>query len=154
MDRFWEAHDFIIKAMTSHDEPVQLGERAFPLSPGEHLAAAMAAAASAGVEHDGQQDATREKLGRARLVMATLGTGYATRALYDAYREGYACKRPARRRRRSLRLSRLGGGRAQRDAKRAGAASWSRAIRASARIVFRRSAIRPAISRSRTMCAC
>ena len=21
MDRFWEAHDFIIKAMTSHDEP-------------------------------------------------------------------------------------------------------------------------------------
>ncbi len=21
MDRFWEAHDFIIKAMTTHDEP-------------------------------------------------------------------------------------------------------------------------------------
>ena len=49
MDRFWEAHDFIIKAMTTHDEHVQLGRRVLPLSPGQHLAAGVAGAASAGV---------------------------------------------------------------------------------------------------------
>ena len=39
MDRFWEAHDFIIKAMTSHDEPFNWEGEYLPLPAGQHLAA-------------------------------------------------------------------------------------------------------------------
>ena len=91
MDRFWEAHDFIIKAMTQPRRAVQLGGRVLPLSPGEHLAAPGAAAASAGLEHHRQQAQAR-LLGEKGYVMATLGSGYDTRPLYDAYREGYLAK--------------------------------------------------------------
>ena len=49
MERFWEAHDFIIKAMTTHDEDVQLGRRIFSVSSRQRLAAGVAGAASAGV---------------------------------------------------------------------------------------------------------
>ena len=45
--RFWDAHDLILKALTTHDGPVQLGERVLRLPPGQHLAAALSAAASA-----------------------------------------------------------------------------------------------------------
>jgi alkanesulfonate monooxygenase SsuD/methylene tetrahydromethanopterin reductase-like flavin-dependent oxidoreductase (luciferase family) len=51
MDRFWEAHDFIIKAMTTHDGPFNWERRELPLSPRQHLAASLSAAAPAGVEH-------------------------------------------------------------------------------------------------------
>ena len=57
MDRFWEAHDFILKAMTQPRRAVQLGGRVLPLPAGQHLAAAGAAAASAGLDHHRQQGA-------------------------------------------------------------------------------------------------
>ena len=66
MDRFWEALDFIIKAMTTHDRDVQLGGRVFPLPAGERLAAGLAAAASADLDDDGQHHASAHPR-RARL---------------------------------------------------------------------------------------
>jgi len=95
MDRFWEAHDFIIKAMTSHDEPfnwegdhfhyrqVNLWPRPWQ-QPHPPVWSTTGSRGNARV------------LGEHGYVMAVLGTGYATRALYDAYREGYMSKgRPA-----------------------------------------------------------
>ncbi len=95
MDRFWEAHDFILKAMTSHDEPfnwegeyfhyrhVNLWPRPFQ-QPHPPVWSTTSSRTNARV------------LGERGYVMATLGSGYATRALFDAYREGYVSKgRPA-----------------------------------------------------------
>ena len=59
MDRFWEAHDFIIKAMTSHDAPFNWEGEYLPLPAGQRLAAPGAAAASAGVDHHRQQQRRR-----------------------------------------------------------------------------------------------
>ena len=91
MDRFWEAHDFILKAMTSHDEnfnwegeyfhyrqvniwprPVQQPHPPIWTTTGNRAQAKL--------------------LGEKGYVKATLGTGYATRPLYDAYRAGYLAK--------------------------------------------------------------
>ena len=65
VERFWEAHDLIIKAMTTHDGPFS-GERKFPLPFGQYLAAAMATAASADL---GQRQQPRQRAAgrRARL---------------------------------------------------------------------------------------
>jgi alkanesulfonate monooxygenase SsuD/methylene tetrahydromethanopterin reductase-like flavin-dependent oxidoreductase (luciferase family) len=95
MDRFWDAHDFILKAMTSHDEPfnwesehfhyrqVNLWPRPYQ-QPHPPLWSTTGSRSNARV------------LGERGYVMATLGTGYKTRPLYDAYREGYMSKgRPA-----------------------------------------------------------
>jgi len=67
-----------------------------------------ATAASAGLDHHRQQVAGAA-LGREGLCHATLGWGYATRPLYDAYRAGYLAKwkKPAGR---PCRLSRPGRG--------------------------------------------
>jgi alkanesulfonate monooxygenase SsuD/methylene tetrahydromethanopterin reductase-like flavin-dependent oxidoreductase (luciferase family) len=95
MDRFWESHDFIIKAMTSHGAPfnwesenfhyrqVNLWPRPWQ-EPHPPVWSTTGSPANARV------------LGEKGYVMATLGTGYATRPLFDAYRAGYVSHgRPA-----------------------------------------------------------
>jgi len=92
MDRFWEAHDFIIKAMTSHDEPFNW--------EGEHFHYRQVNIWPRPVQQPhppiwtttGNRNQAR-LLGEKGYAMATLGSGYATRPLYDAYRQGYIAKR-------------------------------------------------------------
>ncbi len=88
MDRFWEAHDFVIKAMTSHDEPfnwesdnfhyrhVNIWPRPYQ-TPHPPVWSTTASRNNARV------------LGEKGYVMAVLGFGYNTRPLYDVYRQGY-----------------------------------------------------------------
>jgi len=89
MDRFWEAHDFILKAMTTHDGPfnwegeffhyrqVNIWPRPYQ-QPHPPVWSTTASKTNARV------------LGERGAVIAVLGSGYNTRALYDAYRAGYA----------------------------------------------------------------
>ena len=110
MDRFWEAHDFIIKAMTTHDgtfnwegeffhyRQVNIWPRVWQ-EPHPPVWSTTGSSTQARV------------LGERGYVMATLGTGYGTRKLYDAYRKGYVGKIRHGARRRPLRLSRPGRGR-------------------------------------------
>ena len=91
MDRFWEAHDFIIKAMTTHDgtfnwegeffhyRQVNVWPRVWQ-EPHPPVWSTTGSSAQARV------------LGERGYVMATLGTGFGTRKLYDAYRKGYIGK--------------------------------------------------------------
>lgn len=88
MERFWEAHDFIVKAMTSHDAPfnwegeffqyrhVNIWPRPYQ-QPHPPVWSTTSSRGNARV------------LGEHGYVMATLGSGYNTRALFDAYREGW-----------------------------------------------------------------
>jgi alkanesulfonate monooxygenase SsuD/methylene tetrahydromethanopterin reductase-like flavin-dependent oxidoreductase (luciferase family) len=95
MDRFWEAHDFIIKAMTTHDrlftwEGEHFHYRHVYLWPRPVQQPHPPVWSTTGTI------ANARALGERGIVMATLGTGYNTRPLYDAYREGYVLKgRPA-----------------------------------------------------------
>lgn len=91
MERFWEAHDFIIKAMTSHDEPFNW--------EGEHFHYRQVNIWPRPLQqpHPPIWSTTGSKsqatlLGEKGYVMATLGSGYATRPLQDAYRAGYQAK--------------------------------------------------------------
>jgi alkanesulfonate monooxygenase SsuD/methylene tetrahydromethanopterin reductase-like flavin-dependent oxidoreductase (luciferase family) len=95
MDKFWEAHDFIIKAMTSHDGPFSWEGQFFhyrnvniwPRPWQQPHPPIWSAAGSLG---------NARMLGERGYVMAVLGSGYKTRPLYDAYREGYMSQgRPA-----------------------------------------------------------
>ena len=95
MDKFWEAHDFIIKAMTSHDGPFNWEGQFFhyrnvniwPRPWQQPHPPIWSAAGSPG---------NARMLGERGYVMAVLGSGYKTRPLYDAYREGYMSQgRPA-----------------------------------------------------------
>jgi alkanesulfonate monooxygenase SsuD/methylene tetrahydromethanopterin reductase-like flavin-dependent oxidoreductase (luciferase family) len=95
MDRFWEAHDFILKAMTSHDEPFNWEGQFFhyrnvniwPRPWQQPHPPIWSAAGSLG---------NARMLGKRGYVMAVLGSGYKTRPLYDAYREAYMSQgRPA-----------------------------------------------------------
>ncbi|MFZ0723728.1 MAG: LLM class flavin-dependent oxidoreductase, partial [Xanthobacteraceae bacterium] len=91
MDRFWEAHDFIIKAMTTHDgtfnwegeffhyRQVNVWPRVWQ-DPHPPIWSTTGSSTQARV------------LGERGYVMATLGTGFGTRKLYDAYRKGYLGK--------------------------------------------------------------
>ncbi len=91
MDRFWEAHDFIIKAMTTHDgtfnwegeffhyRQVNVWPRVWQ-EPHPPIWSTTGSSTQARV------------LGERGYVMATLGTGFGTRKLYDAYRKGYIGK--------------------------------------------------------------
>ncbi|HEX3937164.1 MAG TPA: LLM class flavin-dependent oxidoreductase [Xanthobacteraceae bacterium] len=91
MDRFWEAHDFIIKAMTTHDgtfnwegeffhyRQVNVWPRVWQ-EPHPPIWSTTGSSTQARV------------LGERGYVMATLGTGFGTRKLYDAYRKGYVAK--------------------------------------------------------------
>ncbi len=89
MDRFWEAHDFILKAMTSHEAPFNWESEHFHYrqvniwprpwqQPHPPVWSTTASRSNARV------------LGERGYVIAVLGSGYNTRMLYDAYREGYA----------------------------------------------------------------
>jgi len=95
MDRFWEAHDFIVKAMTSHDQPFNWESEHF------HYRHVNIWPRPWQQPHPPIWSTTGSKnnarvLGERGYVIATLGTGYNTRALYDIYREGYMSKgRPA-----------------------------------------------------------
>jgi alkanesulfonate monooxygenase SsuD/methylene tetrahydromethanopterin reductase-like flavin-dependent oxidoreductase (luciferase family) len=96
MDRFWESHDFILKAMTHQGEPFNWeGEhfhyRHVNIWPRPVQAPHPPVWTTTG-------STTQAKLlGGKGYVMATLGSGYATRPLQDAYRAGYEAKwkRPA-----------------------------------------------------------
>ena len=86
--RFWEVHDFIIKAMTSHDAPFNLESENFHyrhvnIWPRPYQQPHPPVWSTTGSK------ATAEKLGGLGYTMATLGTGYGTRPIYDAYRKGY-----------------------------------------------------------------
>jgi alkanesulfonate monooxygenase SsuD/methylene tetrahydromethanopterin reductase-like flavin-dependent oxidoreductase (luciferase family) len=91
MDRFWEAHDFIIKAMTSHDEPFNWEGKYF------HYRHVNIWPRPYQQPHPPVWSTTSSRtnarvLGERGYVIATLGSGYNTRALFDAYRQGYASK--------------------------------------------------------------
>lgn len=88
MKRFWEAHDFIIKAMTSHDEPFNWeGEffhyRHVNVWPRPYQQPHPPVWGTTGTP------ATARRLAELDYVLATLGTGYRTRSIYDAYRLAY-----------------------------------------------------------------
>src|SRR5271154_6291537 len=96
MDRFWEAHDFILKAMTTHDgtfnwegeffhyRQVNVWPRVWQ-EPHPPIWSTTGSPTQARV------------LGERGYVMATLGTGYGTRKIYDAYRKSYLAKLGRRR---------------------------------------------------------
>ena len=89
MDRFWEAHDFIIKAMTTHDGPFNWESEHF------HYRQVNVWPRPWQQPHPPVWSTTASKtnarvLGERGYVIAVLGSGYNTRSLYDAYREGYA----------------------------------------------------------------
>jgi len=91
MDRFWEALDFIIKAMTTHDElfnwegeyfhyrQVNVWPRVWQ-EPHPPIWTTTGSTTQARL------------LGERGYVMSTLGSGYNTRPLYDAYRNGYVAR--------------------------------------------------------------
>ncbi len=86
--RFWEAHDFIMKALTSHDGPFNWESENFHyrqvnIWPRPYQQPHPPVWSTTG------NLKTAKLLGQKGYVMATLGTGYATRKIYDAYREGY-----------------------------------------------------------------
>jgi alkanesulfonate monooxygenase SsuD/methylene tetrahydromethanopterin reductase-like flavin-dependent oxidoreductase (luciferase family) len=90
-ERFWEAHDFIVKAMTTHDGPFNWESENFHyrqvnIWPRPVQQPHPPVWSTTGSKHNART------LGEKGYVMATLGTGYATRALYDTYREAYRSK--------------------------------------------------------------
>jgi alkanesulfonate monooxygenase SsuD/methylene tetrahydromethanopterin reductase-like flavin-dependent oxidoreductase (luciferase family) len=88
MDKFWEAHDFILKAMTSHDGPFNWEGRFFhyrnvniwPRPWQQPHPPIWSAAGSLG---------NARMLGARGYVMAVLGSGYKTKPIFDAYRESF-----------------------------------------------------------------
>jgi len=91
MDRFWDAHDFIIKAMTSHDAPFNWESEFFHyrhvnLWPRPYQQPHPPVWTTTG------SPINARLVGERGYVMATLGTGYATRPLYDVYRQAYTAK--------------------------------------------------------------
>jgi alkanesulfonate monooxygenase SsuD/methylene tetrahydromethanopterin reductase-like flavin-dependent oxidoreductase (luciferase family) len=95
MDRFWEAHDFILKAMTSHDAPFNWEGEFF------HYRQVNIWPRPWQQPHPPLWSTTNTRLnarvlGERGYVVATLGSGYNTRPIYDAYRQGYVSRgRPA-----------------------------------------------------------
>jgi len=96
MDRFWEAHDFILKAMTSHDAPFNWEGEFFHYRHVNIWPRPVQQPHPPIWTTTGNRSQAR-LLGEKGYVMATLGSGYATRPLYDSYRQGYMAKwrRPA-----------------------------------------------------------
>ncbi len=88
MERFWEAHDFIIKAMTTHDEDFNWDGEYFQYRHVNVWPRVWQEPHPPVWSTTGSSTQARV-LGERGYVMATLGTGYGTRKLYDAYRKGY-----------------------------------------------------------------
>jgi alkanesulfonate monooxygenase SsuD/methylene tetrahydromethanopterin reductase-like flavin-dependent oxidoreductase (luciferase family) len=88
MDRFWDAHDFIIKAMTTHDGPFNWESKYFNYRQVNIWPRPWQQPHPPVWSTTGSKSNART-LGERAYVMANLGTGYATRGLLDAYREGY-----------------------------------------------------------------
>ncbi len=91
MDRFWEAHDFIIKAMTTHDENFNWEGEFFHYRQVNVWPRVWQEPHPPVWSTTGSTSQARV-LGERGYVMATLGTGYGTRRIYDAYRKAYLCK--------------------------------------------------------------
>ncbi|HEV2335855.1 MAG TPA: LLM class flavin-dependent oxidoreductase, partial [Stellaceae bacterium] len=88
VDRFWEAHDLILKAMTTHDGPfnwegTHFHYRSVNVWPRPYQEPHPPVWVTTGSASQAR------RLGERGYVMATLGSGYATKGLYDAYRQGY-----------------------------------------------------------------
>ena len=98
MERFWEAHDFIIKAMTTHDEAFNWDGEYFQYRHVNVWPRVWQEPHPPVWSTTGSSTQARV-LGERGYVMATLGTGYGTRKLYDAYRK-VTWRNTARRRRR------------------------------------------------------
>jgi alkanesulfonate monooxygenase SsuD/methylene tetrahydromethanopterin reductase-like flavin-dependent oxidoreductase (luciferase family) len=91
-ERFWESHDFIIKAMTHRGEPFNWESENFNYKhvniwPRPYQEPHPPVWSTTGTL------STAEKLGRYGYVMATLATGFGTRPIYDAYRKAYMAER-------------------------------------------------------------
>jgi alkanesulfonate monooxygenase SsuD/methylene tetrahydromethanopterin reductase-like flavin-dependent oxidoreductase (luciferase family) len=91
MDKFWEAHDFIIKAMASHDGPFNWEGQFFHYRNVNIWPRPWQQPHPPIWSTTGNPDNAR-MLGQRGYVMAVLGSGYKTRPLYDAYREGYVSR--------------------------------------------------------------
>ena len=96
MDRFWEAHDFILKAMTHQGEPFSWEGEYFHYRQVNIWPRPLQAPHPPVWTTTGNRSQAK-LLGEKGYAMATLGSGYATRPLQDAYRAGYQAKwkRPA-----------------------------------------------------------
>ena len=86
MERFWEGHDFIIKAMTTHDGPFNWEGKYFQYRqvnvwPRPWQAPHPPIWVTTSSPRNARDIAARGH------VMATMGTGYASKAVYDAYKE-------------------------------------------------------------------
>ena len=88
MERFWEAHDFILKAMTTHDEVFNWDGEFFQYRHVNVWPRVWQEPHPPVWSTTGSSTQARV-LGERGYVMATLGTGYGTRKLYDAYRKSY-----------------------------------------------------------------
>ena len=91
MERFWEAHDFIIKAMTSHDRPFNWESEHF------HYRHVNIWPRPWQQPHPPVWSTTGSKtnarvLGERGYMMATLGTGYDTRAVVRRLSRGLRAK--------------------------------------------------------------
>jgi alkanesulfonate monooxygenase SsuD/methylene tetrahydromethanopterin reductase-like flavin-dependent oxidoreductase (luciferase family) len=91
MDRFWESHDFILKAMTHRGEPFNWEGEYF------HYRQVNIWPRPVQQPHPPVWSTTNSRgnaqvLGDKGYVIATLGSGYGTRPLYDAYRQAYMKK--------------------------------------------------------------
>ena len=91
MDRFWEAHDFILKAMSSHDEPFNWEGEYFHYRHVNIWPRPVQAPHPPVWSTTGSRAQARV-LGEKGYVLNTLGSGYATRPVFDAYRQAYLAK--------------------------------------------------------------
>src|SRR6204780_4603535 len=91
MERFWEAHDFILKAMTTHDEAFNWDGEFFQYRHVNVWPRVWQEPHPPVWSTTGSTTQARV-LGERGYVMATLGTGYGSRRIYDAYRKAYLGK--------------------------------------------------------------
>jgi alkanesulfonate monooxygenase SsuD/methylene tetrahydromethanopterin reductase-like flavin-dependent oxidoreductase (luciferase family) len=91
MDRFWEAHDFILKAMTTHDATFNWEGEFFHYRQVNVWPRVWQEPHPPVWSTTGSTTQARV-LGERGYVMATLGTGYGTRKIFDAYRKIYLSK--------------------------------------------------------------
>jgi alkanesulfonate monooxygenase SsuD/methylene tetrahydromethanopterin reductase-like flavin-dependent oxidoreductase (luciferase family) len=91
MDRFWESHDFILKAMSSHDEPFNWEGEFFHYRHVNIWPRPVQEPHPPVWSTTGSTNQARV-LGDKGYVLATLGSGYATRPVFDAYRQAYLAK--------------------------------------------------------------